>query len=695
MKKGFKLIAFILALVMFLPILAACKPETGYEDDGKNYTYRTAFITSPGTWNVHTYQTNDDSMFIGYINLPLYEFLFTDDFQDYITSPCMAAEMPVDVTAQVRVDGKWDMPSNATSGYAYKIALNKDAKWDDGTAINADTYVYSMKQLLDPKAKNHRASSYYQGTLALENAKDYFDGVVTDFSQVGLYKSGDYEITIVLEKPASGFYLYYSLSSSFLVKESLYEAGKQYVGDTYSSTYCTSVATTPTNGPYKLTTFQVDKQIVLERNEKWHGYITTNKELKYPQYEPMYTADKMVFECVPEAETRKSMFLKGELATYGLQAADYATYRSSDYLWFTPEDSLFFLVLNGYEDALEATQATQTDVNKTILLQPDFRKALALAFDRDEFCALLSPARYGGFGIIGDTYVWNVETGETYRNTDIAKQVLVDYYGLEYGAGKPYATLDDAHNAITGYNPTLAKELFLSAYAAELAAGKIDANDKIVMTYSASTSTQFIQDTVKYLSDAINKIFEGTALAGRFEMRIEVKGNDWSNAIRSGQTDCVLGGWTGGRMDPFGLMEVYVNPSYQYDANWFDASTHMVAMTLTGYNNGNPITLSLYDWYEVLNGAEVDGYNFGYQMTSDETRLTILANFEREVLIAGNHIPMMQNATGSLLSMRYEWATEKWNSMMNRGGADYMIFLYTDEEWAAFVQQQGGTLKYD
>ena len=45
-----------------------------------------------------------------------------------------------------------------------------------------------------------------------------------------------------------------------------------------------------------------------------------------------------------------------------------------------------------------------------------------------------------------------------YRNVPAAKEALVNLYGIEYGEGKDYATLDEAYSAITGYDMAKAKE---------------------------------------------------------------------------------------------------------------------------------------------------------------------------------------------------------------------------------------------
>ena len=102
----------------------------------------------------------------------------------------------------------------------------------------------------------------------------YFEDNYTYDGHVGLFKSGDYQITLVLAKSLSGFYLLYNLSGNWIVYEDLYESCKKQIEgtDAWTSTYNTSVATTMSYGPYKLTNYQADMSMKFERNENWFGY---------------------------------------------------------------------------------------------------------------------------------------------------------------------------------------------------------------------------------------------------------------------------------------------------------------------------------------------------------------------------------------------------------------------------------------
>jgi hypothetical protein len=151
-------------------------------------------------------------------------------------------------------------------------------------------------------------------------------------------------------------------------------------------------------------------------------------------------------------------------------------------------------------------------------------------------------------------------------------------------------------------------------------------------------------------------------------------------------------------MNPFGLTDLYTNPSYQYDAAWYDAT--QVELTVNVPVNGvdTDLTMSLKNWSDALNGATVtvDGveYNFGEATADVETRLDILAAIEGKVLESYNYLPMLLDGSMALLSQQVYYVVEEYNPVLGRGGIQYMKYNYDDAEWAAYVAEQGGELKY-
>ena len=467
-------------------LLSGCgrKAQTG--EDG--YTYRDYVTTMATNWNPHTYETASDAYPAQFIRSGLYSLIYNDElhpsngkepFTAYSVLPEMAASLPVDVTAAVRLEHpEFGIPEWADVGFAYAIDLNPNAVWEDGTPINADTYVYSMKRLLDPTLLNYRASDYYAGSFSIAGAEEYAKGEVgDDFSGVGLYKSGEYQITLVLDKSLGGFNLIYNLTSNFIVHEETYERCLKTEGGAAFSTYNTSADTTVSYGPYKLTSYQKDKAMSFEKNERWYGHNDGKHVYTDPmsgEILKMYQTTAVDTSVVAESATAKMMFLRGELSTYTLQTADFDAYKNSERAYAMPGETTFFLILNGHKDAITRRESASTfDKNsfdiETVTL-PDFRRAMAQSYERELFAAVLSPARSGALGLIADTYIYDPENLLYYRDTDAAKQVLCDFYGVDTA---DFLSLDAAVSSIGGYDPKRARELFTSAFDAAIGAGYI------------------------------------------------------------------------------------------------------------------------------------------------------------------------------------------------------------------------------
>lgn len=790
-----------------------------------SYTYKSASSVLPSYWNPLDYQTGTDGEPLAYLTCGLYEFFYNDElnpvegkdpFMGYVILPEMAAEFPVDVTEEVKAaHPEYNIPADATAGYAYRIALNKDACWENGTPINADTYIYSMKALFDPQMKNYRAADYMTDNLSIANAQNYYyqgsdiyvngktaqemldagltqddiwvdaqsffgitaadgskylratdDTMIRDpatpegepedyvsgkylyetyfapgqvyeshggkflytisgqwekdypFENVGIFKNSDYEFTIVLNNSLAGFNLLYNLTSNWIVYEPYYEACKSKVGDTdaWATTYCTGLDSTMSYGPYKLVAFQADKSMRYERNEKWHGYSDGKHRYQDPsdgQIYDMYQTTAIDVQVVAEAATSKLMFLKGHLMGYGLQPDDFAEYRNSEYCYATPLTSTFFFIFNGYMKAIKDREAAE-DFDKTkydleTMTLQSFRKAVAVTYDKEAFCTAVNPSRSGGYGLIGTAYIYDPETGAKYRDTDQAKRALCDFYSVDVSK---YASLDEAVDSITGYDVVAAKELYSQAFNEALGKGFITDADgdgisdqTVLITYSASTVDSFVTKILDYLNDKMNEVTAGTPFEGKimFQSSAPLGDPGWVDNLRAGLTDTALSGWSGGLLNPFGVILNYTDPDRQYDANWFDATSISLELEVnTAGIQKEPkmekVTMNLREWSEALNGmaVEKDGvtYNFGDGIADVETRLEILSQLEHTVLMTYDYIPMIQDGSMALLSQQVYYVIEDYNPILGRGGITYMKYNYDDAEWAEYVKSQGGELKY-
>lgn len=143
-----RILLLVLALAMVLPMAFACKkddkPNGGKTEPAAKYTYRSAASNSPTTWNPHTWENNTDSIILNFTTIGFYDVQLNADKNGYEFVPEMAAAFPVDVTSEYV--GKYGVKAGDT-GKVWKIALNPNAKWNDGTAITADDYIGSLKTI--------------------------------------------------------------------------------------------------------------------------------------------------------------------------------------------------------------------------------------------------------------------------------------------------------------------------------------------------------------------------------------------------------------------------------------------------------------------------------------------------------------------------------------------------------------------
>ena len=818
MKKFFSL---VLALCMIMSVTAFA--ETAEEP---SYTYNSSLSTFPTNWNPHQYKTNtDSSAVLSYISDSFFAFDFNEDKDSYMMRPMMVVGDPEDVTADY-VGEEWGIEEGAI-GRAWKYTLRDNLKWEDGTPITAEDYVYSVMKQLNPLAQNYRADSFYSGSVVIHNAEAYAksgmyayssmidisdastyidesaftvgdDGYYTldgkdvkvclddsnlwssntlneyyaagyfsediynvlkggeaddgyikvnaeivdtmqllvanlhgyetveayaesaadyayqeweefvllgsdnpemSFDAVGVKALSDTEVVFILDKSLQGFQLKYNLDVT-LVNKDLYEKCEKYEDGVYTNTYGTSVETSISYGPYKLVSFQQDKEIVFEKNENWYGY-------SLPENEGFYQTTRRVTTYVAEDSTRMEMFLAGQLDYVGL-TKDYADeYESSEYCYTFEGASVFAITLNPNMEALAANQATAGEnINKTILTVKEFRQALSFSLDRAAFNIACVPGSAPAFGLFGDTIVGDVENAVFYRATDAAKQTLVNFWGLadEVGDGKMYATLDDAIDSITGYNLEMARDYFNQAYDIAIETGLMDEDDIIQITIGLpSASSTTYNRGYEFLVNNYTEAVVGTKLEGKLTFtRDDTIGNAFGDALRNNQVDMLfLVGWSGSAFDPYNLMEAYLSPNYQYDAA-VDYSTTMVTVELSS----GAMTTDAVSWYEIINGTTCTVKNaagedveivlpYSYDETIASDRLLVLAELENTLLQNYDFIPTTNDASMGLKGMKINYYVEEEVYPMSYGtDLKYITYNYTDAEWDAFVADQGGVLNY-
>ncbi len=822
MQNMKKILAALLALLMVVAMIACTgntdKPEaqdtpkpaeaTKAPEQGNNqpentdqpapeepeeFTYHLSMAASPINWNAHAWEMNNESTLMSFIEMPMTDVTIAEDGVNFewVFEGATGIE---DVTATYPDREKWLTPDAdgnlPTEKLIYKISLNPDAKWADGTPINADTYIYSMQQMLNPAMKNYRANSYFEGDTAIKNAKlyynndqagkpmygpaneneadvyylnlsescvffggpakDYHDNAgyqpyfcdaegndlyakypeneyvevteeviadLTTMSQtfgddnpeawkewcfaivgtfaetpwedVGLIKGDDYTLYYVNETPVSEFYMKSMMTSNWIVYEPLYEKGKKQTEDLVTTDYGTSAETYMSAGPYMLDSFEADKQFILVRNPNWYGW-TDGK------HEGQYAPTRVVYDIIPEHATALMAFEKGDLDEIALTADDLVNYKMSEYLLKTDETYTGRYIFATDLEKLTALEEEANDgKNKKVLFYDDFRKAISLSIDRNQFCTDCTSGFKPAYFLLNNLYYYDIEhnTESQYRNTDAGREAVLRLYGVQYGDGTPFATAEEAYNSINGYDVEAAKALFQAVYEKAIADGNYKEGQEVHIRCEASAAAIAAEDTrqQEYLNDFVAEATKGTGFEGKIDFEFIGNIANRYEDVALGKIEMIRGAWGGAAFYPFSTIRVYCEPEYMggttkiHESCGWDPTVETITIPI----NGEDRTDTIQNWAKSIN----PGGEFGADEFAD-LKLVILSYIESAVLGSYQCIPYGTYTDCSLFSKKIQYATEDYNIMYGYGGIRLMKFNYNDKEWADFVASQGGNIDY-
>ncbi len=757
--------------------------------DEKVYTYNdfTSALTASSNWDPLSWETSDDSSILGYLSTGFYSFVLNSDKSGYSVQPELAAEMPKDVTAEYV--GKFGVEEGETNK-AWRIALNQDITFDDGTKVNAYDFEYSLQQLLNPKIMNRRADSYYAGSFVIYNAKNYlyagktaydlitdtaenltaagtdvyldlsfwnivgapdadgnaapqyvnitddtmyrdagiedenadeawvsakyiFDNYLaegapynayaaqylytasvapdTKWEDVGFKVIDDYTIDFILQNPVeeASFYIPYNLSSSYLVKKDLYEACKKFwdadgkevatedEAASITTNYCRSLDTTTSYGPYKMTSFELDKEYTLERNEEWYGY-RDGKHLG------RYQTDVIKVTVIAEHKTAMMAFEKGEVDGIALDSEDMQKYGTSKYVKYGPN--------NGYTTKLSFNtnydKLKERGTNSQVLVIDEFRQAFSYCYDRKEFATAYTAAGTAGFGLINELYCYNPFTGAYYRQNDFAKAGLLKVFDVKYGEGEEYATLDEAYEAMTGYDMPKAQELMKVAYQKAVDAKVYDGESPIEIEFRVYQSDEIYVKMFTYLNEHLQEACKGSGFEGKVSLKMTPDA-DYYNTNYSGGADMIFTTWGGATMSPFTILyECYCDASdgsgqqmeYGYDTS---------KITVKFVVDGQEISDTLQNWALWADAsAPVESINSVLGKFTDydyDTRCAFYAQLEAAFLNWYPTTAVYYRNTASMDSQKVQSASDTYVTLVSFGGIEFMTYNYDDAAWAEYI----------
>ena len=642
------------ALVLF----AGCSNDNS-EGIGK-YTFHTA-ISAPSTWSPTDWKMAGEGLVLARTVSGLYDFVLNDSGDGFETVCELAEKFPVDVTKEYAGNKKYGVPASAKNGWAWRVKLIENATWEDGEPITSEDFVYSMQQFLNPEMKNYRASNWYEGIFSLANAKGYYDGEIKNWSDVGLVADDEYTLTFILTKSISKFFAEYALADVMLLKSDLYEVNKISTGDIVKSSYGTTMQKFASYGPYKITAYQADKFIHLEKNEAWYGWTDG-------RHEDEYQTTGYDIQFITDHNTILNLFLQGNLDDTALTVTDLQRFGNSEWRVNTPQSYTWRLSFNTDMKTLKDEESE--GINHSILAYKNFRKGIALSLDRRKYVDTISPAAEPGYGLLNYLYIAEPENGTLYRNTKEAQKVFLELYNAE--------NLED----ITGYDIVQARVYIQSAYDEALFRGDIREGDRVQIDYHTYNTSETNMRTVSFLQDAVNEASVGTSLEGLITVK-QITDENYMANMTAGKVDLAMSAWGGNSFDPYATLWCYCSPEAIQEYG-FDSKKTFAEIEL----NGKKEKRNLYEWYvELCEGK--------YVTADTSVRNKILASCEKTLLETYVMIPVTYSTSVSLNSQRVVEGTDTFiNDIVKFGGERKRRFTMDDAEWAAYCKRNRNQLVY-
>lgn len=615
-------------------------------------------------------------------------------------------------------DGKYTLKGNECT-----IALKKPLVWLQGNTL--DSYVTNAPQYFDTAAyASLLALADANGDVAVtaeslallttvitakaawgetkENTVGYmyvnYEYPAMDFSEVGYFVGdNEYELVMVIDGTlnpldAEGNLTYeagYYFSNWPLVKKDLWERCEDQSKTPYANSYCTTQEKSASWGPYKLTNYQDQKTYTVSRNDKWFGY-------GLPQYANQYQTDAIVTEKIEEWDTAWLAFQKGNLDGIGMNVKIAADYRTSKRAYFTPETYTFDL-------NIQSNAISRTDKRNNLLLNyADFRKAISLSLDRDDYCAKNNPSSQAALGLLNSMYYYDVENGKVYRDTIQAKEAILNAYGATKNADgswkvgeTTYTDIEDALDATTGYNLTLARQLVENAVAQAKADGKYRDGEEIILTYGIETQSADTDRVKNWFQAAFDNMTKGTSIEGKIKIEYFMFSSaTWSEQFSKGEYDLCFGAWGNAPFNPaYLLCETQISDDNRYAVKW-DPKTVSVTVKATpdADHKDGLYTYNLEQWRLILQGK--DGCPVNFKNFPMEDQLTALGAVETAILKEYYSIPVFSRYSASLMGYKVDYISYEYNTFMGYGGIRYMTFNYDDTAWAEFVASNNNILNY-
>lgn len=292
----------------------------------------------------------------------------------------------------VAIPGMAESYELSTDKKTYTFKIREGVKWSNGDPVTAEDFLYGIQRAIDPETASEYAYILYdiKGAEAINSKK-------ADMGSLGV-KVEDGKLVITLNNPVPYFLDITAFGTMLPCNKAFYESVEE-------GKYASEKELLIYNGPWKITAWDHESKIILEKNETYWN----KDEIKI---------DKIEGLMIGESSTYMNMFYNKELDMTGIPGdkRDEVKDKGYEILNFSDGSSWYF----------EFNLADPWMGNIKI------REALSLAIDRDSFCKnVVKNASIPALGLVppdmpGISKTFRQEVGDLISDLDVeAAKVLL------------------------------------------------------------------------------------------------------------------------------------------------------------------------------------------------------------------------------------------------------------------------------
>lgn len=260
----------------------------------------------------------------------------------------LVSKHPETLEPEPGVAESWEISDDGT---LYTFHLRDNAKWSNGDPVTADDFVWSWMRVLHPAL----GAQYNYNLFSVVNAEEYANGVITDFSEVGVKALDSHTLQVQLRAPTPYFLQLLDHYSTFPVHRATIEAFGE-MSDRLSP--WAREGNLVGNGAFNLVEWQINSHVRVEKNDTYWDADTVR-------------LNAIVFYPTENLVTEERMFRDGQLHFTN----DIVLDKIPVYLEENPELIRIDPWLGSYFYMFNTTRPPFDDVR--------VRKALAMTVDRD------------------------------------------------------------------------------------------------------------------------------------------------------------------------------------------------------------------------------------------------------------------------------------------------------------------------